>query len=76
MIPISLLIIAVTIVMLGSFSCLYFSVYAVSSESSIAHHKAFVKKQDSGSNSHNGGSSSKDTDNGGSDDDGTRILLA
>jgi hypothetical protein len=58
-----LVIIAVTVLMLGSFYSFYSSVYAVSSQSSNAHHKAFVKKQNSGSDSHNGGSSSKDTGN-------------
>src|ERR687885_2762495 len=60
-----LLIIAVTALMLGSFSSFYSSVYALSSQSSNAHHEAFAKKQDSGSNSHDGGSSSKDTGNDG-----------
>src|SRR5919199_4752801 len=60
-----LLIMAVTVLILGSFSSFYSSVYALSSQSSNAHHKVFAKKQDSGSNSHDGGSSSKDTGNDG-----------
>ena len=55
-----LVIMAVTVMILGS--SFYSSVSAVSSQSSMTHHKAFVKKQDGGSKSHDGGSSrSKDT---------------
>ena len=55
-----LIIIVVTIVMLG-YS--YSFVSAVSSQRSVDHHNALVKKRFSGSNSHDG-SSSKDNDNG------------
>ncbi len=59
-----LVIIAVAVLMLGSFSSFYSFVYALSLQSSNAHHKAFDKKQDSGT-------SSKDASNGGGggDDD-------
>src|SRR3954469_17810786 len=57
------LIIAVTIVLLGSSS--YSSVFAFPFQSAIHHHKVFDKKQDSDSNS-------EDATNGGSSDNSGR----
>src|SRR4051794_73046 len=58
------LIIAATILMLGSSSS-YSFVFALPLQSAIHHHKVFDKKQDSGSNSkdaRNGGDSSDNSD--------------
>ena len=66
-----LVIIAVAVLMLGSFSSFYSSVYALSLQSSNAHHKVFDKKQDSGTRSKDarndgGGDGSSDNSGGGS----------